>query len=45
VVSIKLVLIWVLAPRRFVGQCQRFGETFCPDLQAEVTKLGSGGLI
>jgi hypothetical protein len=28
-----MLFFWVLAPRRLIGRCQRFGETYCFHLQ------------
>jgi hypothetical protein len=38
------LLFCAFAPRTLVDRCQRFGETLCLLLQAEVAMLGSGGV-
>jgi hypothetical protein len=27
--TVKMMMIWVMTPRRLVGRYQRFGETYC----------------
>jgi hypothetical protein len=37
----KMIMFWVVTPYRLVGRYQRFGGTYCLNLQADVIMLGS----
>jgi hypothetical protein len=43
VVRGRMIFFWVMAPCRLVGRCQRFGGTYCLNLQPlDVLSLSSG---
>jgi hypothetical protein len=43
-VRMTMSFSWVLTPCRLVGRYQRFGETYCLHIKAEVAMLENGGI-